>query len=66
MIYSVCTMTAAETSAIADVVAQEFPDAVPLPIDDIRWRTQPRGALILPQDHQTDGMFIAIYKTPDG
>ena len=66
VIYSVCTMTAAETSAIADVVAQEFPDAVPLPISDARWRPQPRGALILPQDHQTDGMFIAIYKTPGG
>ena len=66
VIYSVCTMTAAETSAIADMVAQEFPDAVPLPIPDARWRPQPPGALILPQDHQTDGMFIAIYKTPDG
>ena len=66
VIYSVCTMTAAETSAIADMVAQEFPEAVPLPIADHRWRPLARGALLLPQDHQTDGMFIAIYKTPGG
>ena len=64
VIYSVCTMTAAETTAIDNAVAQEHPKAVPIPISDPRWRPHARGALILPQDHNTDGMFIALYKTP--
>lgn len=66
VVYSVCTMTAAETAAIDDMVAREFPDSASVPIDDTRWRPQARGALILPQDHNTDGMFVAIYKTPGG
>ena len=67
VIYSVCTMTGAETAAIDDVVAQEQPDAVPVPIadPDDRWRPRARGALLLPQDHGTDGMFVAKYRTPD-
>lgn len=64
--YSVCTMTEAETTAIDHTVAREHPQSVPIPITDTRWRPQARGALILPQDHQTDGMFIVIYKTPGG
>ena len=67
VIYSVCTMTKAETAAIDDAVAQERPDAVAVPIAnrDPRWRPHSRGALILPQDHNTDGMFVAKYRTPD-
>ena len=61
--YSVCTMTAAETTEIDDLVAREFPDAEPISIADDRWRSRARGALIFPQDHNTDGMFIALYKT---
>ena len=64
VIYSVCTMTAAETTAIDNAVAQEHPKALPIPISDPRWRPHARGALILPQDHNTDGMFIALYKIP--
>ncbi|WP_419919325.1 transcription antitermination factor NusB [Candidatus Poriferisocius sp.] len=63
VVYSVCTMTEAETVAMDDFVAREHPDAVPVGIDDARWRPRGRGALVLPQDHNTDGMFIAIYKT---
>ncbi len=64
VIYSVCTMTVAETTALDNAVAQEHPKAVPLPISGPRWRPHARGALILPQDHNTDGMFIALYKIP--
>ena len=66
VVYSVCTMTAAETTGIDEIMAQEFPEAMAAPIADPRWRPHARGALILPQDHNTDGMFIAIYKTPGG
>jgi len=66
VVYSVCTMTAAETTGIDDTVVQEFPEAMAAPITDPRWRPHARGALILPQDHNTDGMFVAIYKSPGG
>ncbi len=64
VVYSVCTMTGAETSEIDESVAHEHPEAVPVPITDSRWRPHGRGALILPQDHNTDGMFVVLYKTP--
>lgn len=66
VIYSVCTMTSAETVAIDEIVAREHPDAVAVPMGDPRWRSCARGALVLPQDHNTDGMFAVIYKTPGG
>lgn len=66
VIYSVCTMTRAETVAIDDLVAREHPDAAIVPITDARWRSHGRGALVLPQDHSTDAMFAVIYKTPGG
>lgn len=66
VIYSVCTMTKAETVAIDQLVAQEHSDAAAVPITDARWRSHGRGALVLPQDHSTDGMFAVIYRTPGG
>ncbi len=63
VVYSVCTMTKAETVDIDDMVARELPDAVPFPISDARWRPRGRGALVLPQDHNTDAMFAVKYKT---
>ena len=64
--YSVCTMTRPETVAIDEFVVREHPEAAIVPITDPRWRSHGRGALILPQDHNTDGMFAAIYKTSGG
>ncbi len=66
VIYSVCTMTTAETAAIDDMVAEEFPGFDPMPLADVRWRPRARGAQVLPQHHQTDAMFAAIYRAPDG
>lgn len=64
VVYSVCTMTKAETVDIDEMVAREHPDVVPFPISDARWRPQARGALVLPQDHNTDGMFATKYQAP--
>lgn len=64
VVYSVCTMTSAETAKIDQMVAREHPGAEAVPIDDTRWRPQGRGALILPQDHNTDAMFVAKYQAP--
>ena len=63
VIYSVCTMTEAETAGIDQMVAREHPEAEAIPITDARWRPQARGALVLPQDHNTDAMFVAKYKS---
>ena len=65
VVYSVCTMTAAETAGIDQMVARVHPEVEAVPIADSRWRPHGRGALVLPQDHSTDGMFVAKYKTPD-
>ncbi len=62
VIYSVCTMTKAETAAIDELVAREHPEAKAVPIDDTRWRSHGRGALILPHDHNTDAMFVTKYQ----
>ncbi len=64
VIYSVCTMTKAETAAIDELVAQEPSEVEAVPIDDTRWRPHGRGALVLPQDHNTDAMFVAKYQAP--
>ncbi len=63
VIYSVCTMTAVETEAIDNMVARLYPDAIPIQIADSRWRKRGRGAQILPQDHNTDAMFVIRYQT---
>ena len=65
VVYSVCTMTKAETVDIDELVAREHPDATAISIADDRWRPWARGALILPQDRNTDGMFAVRYRAPD-
>ena len=56
--YSVCTLTAAETAGIDNWLAESFPGLVPLPPPGGPWRPAGRGALLLPQDAGTDGMFL--------
>ena len=56
LVYSVCTVTAAETIAVAEGITG--PAATPLPLRADHWRTWGSGGLILPQDHDTDGMAI--------
>jgi 16S rRNA (cytosine967-C5)-methyltransferase len=66
LLYSVCTLTEAETvgvdrwaqDALADFVAVETPGAP--------WRPWGRGALLLPTAADTDGMFVlGLRRTPD-
>jgi len=64
VVYSVCTMTAAETIAIDELVATQHPDACAIEVTDNRWRKRSRGAQLLPQDHNTDGMFVVRYRAP--
>jgi 16S rRNA (cytosine967-C5)-methyltransferase len=56
--YSVCTVTSAETAAVDKWLARQMPELVPRPPPDAPWRPAGRGALLLPQDDGTDGMFM--------
>jgi 16S rRNA (cytosine967-C5)-methyltransferase len=58
LVYSVCTITAAETSEFDEWATQNFPDLVARPLDGSPWTSLGRGALLLPQDAGTDGMYI--------
>ena len=58
LIYSVCTMTAAETSAIDDWIAEDLPELQALDPPGAPWQPLGRGALLLPQAADTDGMYI--------
>ena len=59
LVYSVCTLTDEESVALDD---GSWP-ALALP--DGPWRPAGRGARLLPQDADTDGMTIIRWKRPD-
>jgi 16S rRNA (cytosine967-C5)-methyltransferase len=73
LIYSVCTITRSETLEVAERFTKEFPEFQPCPIKHpllaslarppkIESAGEPRPhLLILPQDHQSNGMFIAAW-----
>ncbi len=64
--YCVCTVTSAETAAVDKWLAREAPDLVPLPPPGQPWRPAGRGALLLPQDAGTDGMFMITLRETEG
>jgi 16S rRNA (cytosine967-C5)-methyltransferase len=64
LVYSVCTLTDAESLAIDHVVAGAHPElvaAAPLPSP---FRPVGRGARLLPQDAGTDGMYVLRLQLP--
>ena len=58
LVYSVCTLTAAETRGVDAWAQDALPEFGPLPPPDGPWHPHGRGALLLPQDAGTDGMFV--------
>jgi 16S rRNA (cytosine967-C5)-methyltransferase len=62
--YSVCTLTRAETVAVAEAFAAAHPDwtAAPPPADP--WIPWGSGALLLPQAAKTDGMAEFTWSRP--
>jgi 16S rRNA (cytosine967-C5)-methyltransferase len=64
LVYSVCTMTLAETMAIDDWVAGAHPHLVALERPGAPWTPQGRGALLLPQTAATDGMYVLRVRLP--
>jgi 16S rRNA (cytosine967-C5)-methyltransferase len=57
VVYSVCTLTHEETSGV-DWVGRELPGLQAEPPPGPPWRPRGRGALLLPHDAHTDGMFV--------
>lgn len=56
--YSVCTLTTAESTEVADHFSSTRPEFEPLAIEGDRWQAWGSGVRILPQTHDTDGMAL--------
>lgn len=67
LVYSVCTLTAQETSGVDQWLESSHSELVPLPRPGEPWREHGRGALLLPQTAMTDGMAVyrfGLYPSP--
>jgi 16S rRNA (cytosine967-C5)-methyltransferase len=62
--YCVCTLTAEETLEIDRWLEKELPGFGALERPAAPWRPHGRGALLLPQDAGTDGMYLLRLKAP--
>jgi 16S rRNA (cytosine967-C5)-methyltransferase len=58
VVYSVCTLTGAETTGVDAWAERELPGLVAEPAPSAPWRPRGRGALLLPHDAGTDGMYV--------
>ena len=61
LVYSVCTLTADESTEVDEWLAGERPDLEPLDPPGEPWRPWGRGAILLPQEAGTDGMCLFRY-----
>jgi 16S rRNA (cytosine967-C5)-methyltransferase len=61
LVYSVCTLTADESTEVDDWLVGERPDLAPLDPPGEPWRPWGRGAILLPQAAGTDGMCLFRY-----
>jgi 16S rRNA (cytosine967-C5)-methyltransferase len=58
VVYSVCTLTGAETAGVDAWAEHALPELVADPPPGPPWRRRGRGALLLPHDAGTDGMYV--------
>lgn len=63
-VYSVCTLTAAETTAVDDHLAATHPELEVLDRLAEPWTAAGRGSLLLPQAAGTDGMYVLRLRVP--
>lgn len=61
LVYSVCTLTAAESLAVDAWLGDRHPELQPAEPPGQPWRPWGRGGLLLPQDAGTDGMCLFRY-----
>lgn len=64
LVYSVCTVTAAETTAVDALLAERHPELVAVAHPGDPWVPAGRGALLLPQAAGTDAMFLLRLAVP--
>jgi 16S rRNA (cytosine967-C5)-methyltransferase len=64
VVYSVCTMTGAETLDIDGWLADTYPELGAVPPPGEPWSPHGRGALLLPQAAGTDGMYVLRLRRP--
>jgi 16S rRNA (cytosine967-C5)-methyltransferase len=65
LVYSVCTLTLAETAGVDQWLAAAHPQAqAVLPELSSAWELVGRGARLLPQSAGTDGMFLLPVRLP--
>jgi 16S rRNA (cytosine967-C5)-methyltransferase len=64
LVYSVCTLTDAESVAIDEHLAATHPELEPLPVPGDPWSPLGRGARLLPQAAGTDGMYLLRLRAP--
>lgn len=62
LVYSVCTLTAAESTGVDDHVADRHPELLPVEPPGDPWEPWGRGAILLPQRAGTDGMCVFRYR----
>lgn len=65
LVYSVCTLTAAETTGVASRFRSEHPAWTVSEVPGDPWIPWGSGALLLPQAAGTDGMAIFRWTAPD-
>jgi 16S rRNA (cytosine967-C5)-methyltransferase len=58
LVYSVCTLTAAETQGIDEHLRRARPELIPAAALGQPWQVHGRGWLLLPQSADTDGMYV--------
>ena len=64
LVYSVCTLTAGETTDIDDWLGAALPDWVACTALQPPWERVGRGARLLPQTASTDGMYLLALRRP--
>ena len=62
LVYAVCTLTPAETIEVDTWAAAHLPELVAQPTPGAPWRPHGRGAIVLPSDARSDGMFVVVYE----
>jgi 16S rRNA (cytosine967-C5)-methyltransferase len=58
VVFSVCTLSSDETVGVDAWAERELPHLVADPAPGAPWRRRGRGALLLPHDADTDGMYV--------
>jgi 16S rRNA (cytosine967-C5)-methyltransferase len=66
LVYAVCTLSNEETSEVDDWAREHLPRLVAESPPPPPWRPLGRGAILLPSDAHTDGMFVVSFTRASG